>query len=133
MTVETFDHCATANLEDEVFLSAPCEWYGWMFDLFENDDITVLLTLNPTQDNPAGDQPDKNKAYEIWYEGCHPIAWANNNYNMVYMNWGHNLQSYNNGAEGTKSSTFASEMQNQFMLDAMYGLVLNGLSVRYAY
>ena len=124
LTVETFEHCATANLPDEVFMSAPCEWYGWEFDLFANDDITVLLTLNPTRENPAGDQPDKSKQHEIWYEGRYPIAWANNNYNMVYMNWGHNLMSYNTGAEGKQSSTFVSAVQNQFMLDAMYGLVL---------
>lgn len=128
LTVETHDHCATANIVDDVFVSAPCEWYGWEFDLFANNEITVLLTLNPTQDNPAGDQPDTSKQHEIWYSGSYPIAWANNNYNMVYMNWGHNLQSYNNGAEGKESSTFASDEQNQFMLDAMFGLVLNSLN-----
>ncbi|MBO5328867.1 MAG: ThuA domain-containing protein [Clostridia bacterium] len=130
LTVETFEHCATKNMTEFTFTSAPCEWYGWEFDLKANEDVTVLLTLNPTQENPAGDQPDPNKQYEIWYEGSHPIAWANNNYNMVYMNWGHNLQSYNNGAEGTKSSTFSSEVQNQFMLDAMYGLVLNKVNAQ---
>lgn len=125
LTVENFDHCATKNIEEDVFMSAPCEWYGWQSDLFANSDITVLLTLNPTTENPAGDQPDPNKQYEIWYDGCHPVAWVNNDYNMVYMNWGHNLQSYNNGAEGTSSKTFSSAVQNQFMLDAMYGLVEN--------
>lgn len=128
LTVETHDHPATADIEEDVIMSAPCEWYGWEFDLFENDDIDVLLTLNPTQENPAGDQPDKNKQYEIWYDGCYPIAWANKNYNMVYMNWGHNLQSYNTGAEGKQSSTFSSEKQNKFMLDAMFGLVLRGIN-----
>ncbi|MCH5157998.1 MAG: ThuA domain-containing protein [Clostridiales bacterium] len=125
--VETFDHPATKNLDDEIFISAPCEWYGWEYDLFENEDVTVLLTLNPTRENPAGDQPDKTKQHEIWYEGHYPIAWANNNYNMVYMNWGHNLQSYNDGAEGKQSSTFSSSEQNKFMLDAMYGLVLKSI------
>ncbi|MBE7088065.1 MAG: ThuA domain-containing protein [Clostridiales bacterium] len=124
LTVETHYHCSTENIEVDVFTSAPCEWYGWELDLFADEDISVLLTLNPTNENPAGDQPDPNKQYEIWYNGTHPVAWTNNNYNMVYMNWGHNLQSYNNGAEGKQSSTFSSEIQNQFMLDAMYGLVL---------
>ena len=132
LTIYNHDHPATQNIEEDYFISAPCEWYGWEFDLFANDDISVLLTLNPTQDNPAGDQPDKSKPHEIWYDGCHPIAWANNNYNMVYMNWGHNLQSYNNGAEGTKSSTFSSELQNQFMLDSMFGLVQNQFAAKYA-
>ena len=124
LKVETYNHPATENLypEDGTIKSAPCEWYGWEYDLFGNDDITVLLTLNPTKENPAGDNPTPGKEYEIWYEGCYPIAWANKNYNMVYMNWGHNLRPYNNGTEGTKSSTFTSEDQNKFMIDAMFGL-----------
>ncbi|MCH5162453.1 MAG: ThuA domain-containing protein [Clostridiales bacterium] len=128
--VETYDHPATKHLDDEFFISAPCEWYGWEYDLFENEDITVLLTLNPTKENPAGDQPDKNKQHEIWYDGHYPIAWANDNYNMVYMNWGHNLQSYNDGKEGKSSSTFSSDAQNTFMLDAMYGLALRSVKQR---
>lgn len=128
LKVETRNHCATANITEDFIISTPSEWYGWEFDLFANEDITVLLTLNPTQNNPAGDQPDKSKQHEIWYDGCYPIAWANNNYNMVYMNWGHNLMSYNNGADGKQSSTFTSELQNQFMLDAMFGLVINSVS-----
>lgn len=125
LKIETHDHFSTANLEGEEFISAPSEWYAWSNNLMEDPNVTVLLTLNPTPENPAGDQPDKNKQHEIWTTGHHPIAWANNNYNMVYMNWGHNLQSYNNGAEGKKSSTFSSEAQNQFMFNTMFGLVIN--------
>lgn len=119
MRVENYNHYATENLvlEDDTFVAAPCEWYAWEYDVSQNDDITVLLTLNPTVDNPAGDSPG-----EIWTSGTYPIAWANNNYKMVYMNWGHNLRPYNNGAEGKQSSTFSSEKQNQFMIDAMFGL-----------
>lgn len=117
LTVETHDHPATANLPD-VFTSAPCEWYGWEYDLFQNPDITVLLTLNPTQENPAGDNP--NKEWEIWYDGHYPIAWANNRYNMIYTNMGHNLQSYNDFEK--QSKTFSSEEQCSFLLDAMFGL-----------
>ena len=47
LTVETHEHFSTKNLPD-VFQSAPCEWYGWEYDLLNDDDITVLLTLNPT-------------------------------------------------------------------------------------
>lgn len=124
LKVETYDHCATRDLEleDDTFISAPCEWYGWEYDLTENADITVLVTLNPTAENPAGDQPDPKKPYEIWYEGSYPIAWSNNNYKMIYMNWGHNLQSYNTGKEGKSSKTFDCEQQAKFVLDAMFGL-----------
>lgn len=120
LTVETHEHFSTKNLPD-VFQSAPCEWYGWEYDLLNDDDITVLLTLNPTQEDPAGDQPDPNKQYEIWYDGKHPIAWTNKNYNMLYTNMGHNLQSYNDFEK--QSETFSSEAQCRFILDAMFGLV----------
>lgn len=150
LRVETYDHCATKNLDLEgakqeiaedpfwdglvldnnSFLSAPCEWYGWMSDLFDNDDITVLLTLNPTQTSPAGDDSRKGYEFQIWTEGRYPIAWANNNYNMIYMNWGHNLQSYNEGEEGTSSSTFSRKAQNQFMLDGLYGIALQSVQSR---
>lgn len=156
--IETYDHCATEgldltadeetlaqdsywqnkelNLDEDTFLSAPCEWYGWesetgsdagggvhgVTSLYLNQDITVLLTLNPTPENPAGDDPRAGMSYQIWTDGHHPIAWANNNYKMVYMNWGHNLQSYDLGEEGKSSSTFSREVQNQFMLNAMFGL-----------
>lgn len=120
LTVETHEHFSTKNLLD-VFQSAPCEWYGWEYDLLNDDDITVLLTLNPTREDPAGDQPDPNKQYEIWYDGKHPIAWTNKNYNMLYTNMGHNLQSYNDFEK--QSETFSSEAQCRFILDAMFGLV----------
>ncbi len=120
LTVETHEHFSTKNLPD-VFQSAPCEWYGWEYDLLNDGDITVLLTLNPTQEDPAGDQPDPNKQYEIWYDGKHPIAWTNKNYNMLYTNMGHNLQSYNDFEK--QSKTFSSEAQCRFILDAMFGLV----------
>lgn len=123
LTVETHDHFSTKNLPD-VFDSAPCEWYGWEYDLTQNEDITVLLTLNPTEENPAGDQPDPNKPHEIWREGHYPIAWANDGYNMLYTNMGHNLQSYNDFEK--ESETFSRPEQCRFILDAMYGLVLGG-------
>lgn len=123
MTVETHDHFATANLDDE-FMSAPCEWYEWHNDLFHDDDATVLVTMNPTEQDPAGDDNRPSLAHQIWKDGCHPIAWANNSYNMVYMNWGHNLQPYNidTGSPVGESETFSSAAQCQFTLDALFGV-----------
>lgn len=127
LRVETHDFCATTNIEGDEFISAPCERYGWKSDLNADSNIEVLLTLNPTTGNPAGDQPDPNKQYEIWTEGTHPIAWTNKDYKMVYMNWGHNLQSYNNGVEGTSSETFSCKEQCQFMVDAILGLGIDAI------
>lgn len=126
LTIETHDHFSTANIEEDVFMSAPCEWYAWANNLMEDANITVLVTLNPTEEDPAGDDPRAGYEFQIWKTGHHPIAWASNNYNCVYMNWGHNLQSYNSFAK--ESSTFSSEIQNQFMINTMYGLVLNSLN-----
>lgn len=119
LKVETHNHPATENLPD-TFLTSPNEWYGWTNDLRENDDIEILLSLDPST-FPVGD-----RVGEIWYnesgEDYYPVAWANKNYNMVYMNMGHNLMSYNDFEKTSK--TFSSELENQFVLDALYSVAL---------
>lgn len=124
LLAETETHYTTKNLdldENGEFLSAPCEWYAWSNDLLTDDEVTVLLTLNPTPERPAGNDPREGMEYQIWTSGKHPIAWANNEYKMIYMNWGHNLQSYNHFEK--ESKTFSSPVQCQFVINAMYGLV----------
>ncbi len=122
MTIETHEHFSTENLEFDEFISAPCEWYEWYNNLFEDEKTTVLISMNPTPENPAGDDNRPGNLHQVWRGGHHAIAWANSDYNMIYMNWGHNLQSYNDGEEGKQSSTFSSEEQNRFMIEAMFGL-----------
>ena len=78
----------------------------------------MLLTLNPTEENPAGDNP--HKEWEIWYGGSYPIAWTNDRYKMLYTNMGHNLQPYNDFEK--QSATFSSEEQCKLILGAMFGL-----------
>lgn len=112
LKVETHNHFSTENLPD-TFKSAPNEWYSWEYDLRENPDITILLSLDEST-YPAGDKPG-----EIWTEGYYPVAWTNNNYKMIYMNMGHNLVNYN---PVYPSYTFGEEIQNTFVLDAMFGL-----------
>ena len=128
LKIETHEHFCTADIEGDEIISAPCEWYAWANDLMHDPKVTVLLTLNPTKENPAGDDPRPGMEFQIWKTGHHPIAWANNQYHAVYMNWGHNLQSYNHFAK--TSSTFSSAKQNQFMINAMFGLVQNSLKDR---
>ncbi len=124
--VETADHYATANMP-ESFISAPNEWYGWECDLTENEDITVLAALDSSrEDNTFPIGTPTTRPNECWNEGYWPVAWANNNYNMVYFNMGHNWQDYDyseNDPEVTSatSSTFGSEDQNQFFTDALTG------------
>lgn len=124
MKIETHDHIVTEDIEADEFVSAPCEWYEWSNNLFESSDTTVLVSMNPTPENPAGDDNRPELAHQIWKGGHHAIAWASNTYNLVYMNWGHNLQSYNlsTGSTSGQSSTFSSEIQNQITLNAMFGV-----------
>lgn len=117
LRVETHDHFATENLPD-TFQSAPCEWYSWEHDLRENPDITILLSIDQSS-FPVGN--NKEKPWEIWTEGYYPVAWANNNYNMIYLNMGHNLVTYGNNSKDL-SYTFSSEIQNQLIIDGLFGM-----------
>ena len=123
LKVETYDHFATENLvlKNDEFMSSPCEWYAWHNDIMNDPNFTMLVTLNPTPENPAGDDPREGMEFQIWTTGHHPIAWSNNSYKMIYMNWGHNLQSYNNFEK--ESKTFSCPEICQFVIDGMYGLV----------
>lgn len=113
LQVETHEHPATKNLP-EMFTATPCEWYRWEHDLRDNPDITILASIHESS-FPLGTGP---KQHEIWHSGYYPAVWSNNNYNMVYMNMGHNLVSYNTVKE---SFTFGSDIQNQLVIDAIFG------------
>ena len=115
LKVETHDHFATANLPRQIH-SSHNEWYSWSNDLRANEDITVLLSLDPST-FPVGD-----RVGEIWQTYVDvPVAWANNNYNMIYINMGHNLMDYNDFEK--ESKTFSSEEENEFILESLIGLV----------
>ena len=100
------------------FTGAPNEWYCWQNDLRKNKDITVLLSIDPYS-FPLGTGP---KPYEIWHSGDYPVAWTNKNYRMIYFNIGHNDMDYDGGTNRTLSSSFGSEMQNKFILNALFWL-----------
>ena len=97
------------------FIGAPNEWYCWQNDLRKNKNITVLLSIDPLS-FPLGTGP---KPYEIWHSGDYPVAWTNKNYRMVYFNIGHNDMDYDGGTNRTLSSSFGSEIQNKFILNAL--------------
>ena len=119
LKVESHNHPAVAHVPD-TFMSSPNEWYGWSNDLRENEDIEILLSLDDST-FPVGDRQG-----EIWYnesgEDYFPVAWANRNYNMVYMNMGHNLMPYNDFEKHSK--TFTEEHMNRFVLDALKSVAL---------
>ena len=111
--VETHDYFATEDLPD-TFMSSYNEWYAWSNDLTQNEDITILMSLDE-RSYPVGD-----KQGEIWTEGYYPVAWTNNNYKMVYLNLGHNLMYYNTYEK--ESKTFECEELCQFVINAMYDM-----------
>jgi uncharacterized protein len=114
LRVENKNHPITKSLP-ETFLSAPSEWYRWEKDIRENADIQILLSIDSSS-FPLGTGP---KPEEIWHEGYYPVMWMNKNYNMVYMNMGHNDMDYDGGTDGQLSSTFSSESQNQLIRQAV--------------
>ncbi|MEO6638346.1 MAG: ThuA domain-containing protein [Ginsengibacter sp.] len=124
LRVEHREHPAMRNLP-ATFKSAPCEWYSWEKDLCTNKNIDILLSVDSSS-FPLGTGP---KPYEIWHSGYYPIAWANKNYKMIYVNMGHNDMDYERkftSGESTPmltiSSTFSSKIQNQFIINSLLWL-----------
>jgi hypothetical protein len=117
LRVEAPDHPATSGLP-ATFVSAPNEWYRWARDLRANPAIRILLAIDAAS-FPLGTGPKPN---EIWHEGYYPVAWTNRNYRMIYVNMGHNDMDYEHHTNATLSSTFASEAQSRFILQALLWL-----------
>jgi hypothetical protein len=106
-------HPSTLRLPT-TFTSAVSEWYGWNNDLRNNANIKILCSIDPSS-FPLGTDPNQS-----WYSGYYPIVWTNKNYKMLYANFGHNDMDYSTNTG--KSSTFASEIQNRFILDGLLWL-----------
>jgi hypothetical protein len=113
MRVEDRAHPATQHLP-ATYTSAVSEWYSWNNDLRNNPNIRILASVDPSG-FPVGTDPS-----QTWFSGYFPILWTNKNYKMIYANFGHNLMNYQTNT--TLSSTFASEMQNRFILDSLLWL-----------
>jgi uncharacterized protein len=117
LRIEDNVHPTMASLP-ETFSSAPSEWYRWEKDLRENNNIQILLSIDSSS-FPLGTGP---KLDEIWHEGYYPVMWTNKNYRMVYMNMGHNDMDYEGGTDQQLSSTFASDIQNQMIMQTLLWL-----------
>ncbi|PIB04319.1 1,4-beta-xylanase, partial [Streptomyces sp. HG99] len=103
-------HPSTARLP-ATFTSSVSEWYSWSNDLRANPDIDILASVDPVS-FPLGTDPNQS-----WYSGYYPILWTNTKYRMLYANFGHNAMNYNTNT--ALSSTFASAVQNTFLLDGL--------------
>jgi uncharacterized protein len=80
LMVDDHAHPVAASLPD-AFLSPANEWYIWQPSPRLNQDVRVLLTLDPSN-YPLGFK-------DILTAGDLPVVWSNCKYKMVYMNMGH--------------------------------------------
>ncbi|MFF3443891.1 ThuA domain-containing protein [Streptosporangium sp. NPDC002721] len=113
MRTEGGAHPSTARLP-ATFTSSVSEWYSWTNDLRNNANIRILGSIDQSS-FPVGTDPN-----QTWYSGYYPIMWTNRNYKMLYANFGHNAMNYTNNTP--LSSTFASEVQNRFVIDGLLWL-----------
>jgi uncharacterized protein len=117
LRVEERKHPATKNLP-EIFTASPNEWYKWEFDLRDNPDIKILLSIDPSS-FPLGTGP---KPHEIWHSGYYPVVWTNIKYRMIYINMGHNIIDDDNKTNRELSKTFDNKTQNKLIIDALLWL-----------
>jgi len=87
-------------------------------DLRKNRDIDILLAIDSSS-FPLGTGP---KQHEIWHSGYYPVAWTNTKYRMIYDNMGHNDIDYINKTYKELSFQFANDIQNRFIIDALFWL-----------
>ncbi|PSL27509.1 carbohydrate-binding protein [Chitinophaga ginsengisoli] len=113
LRVEDNTHPSTKRLPT-TYTSAVSEWYSWSNDLRNNSNIKILTSVDPVS-FPLGTDPNQS-----WYSGYYPIMWTNKNYKMLYANFGHDAMNYSTNT--ATSSTFASEMQNRFIIDGLLWL-----------
>jgi uncharacterized protein len=123
LKVEDRTHPLTKKLPAK-FKTSPSEWYRWAKDLRENPDIKILLSVDPSS-FPLGTKPD-----ETWHSGYYPIAWTNKNFNMLYMNMGHNDIDYENKTNKQLSFTFGNDVQDKWIIDAILEIGKKSLSHR---
>jgi uncharacterized protein len=117
LRVEERKHPSTKHLP-ETFIASPNEWYKWEFDIRNNSDIKILISIDPAS-FPLGTGP---KPHEIWHSGYYPVVWTNSKYRMLYINMGHNIIDYDNKTLRELSHTFDNKTQNKLIIDGLLWL-----------
>ncbi len=117
LRVENHTHPLTMNLPD-TFTCQPNEWYRWEYDLRQNPDIEILMSID-SSGFPVGTGP---KEWEIWHSGYYPVVWTNKNYKMLYINMGHNDIDYEHNSNKELSFSFRNKIQSQFVLESLLWL-----------
>lgn len=114
LKVENLQHQLTRAMPS-TFRSSANEWYRWKNDLRKNPNIDVLVSIDPSS-FPLGTGP---KQHEIWHSGDYPVVWTNKQYNMLYLNMGHNDIDYEGGTKKALSFTFNNPVQDQLVVNAL--------------
>lgn len=115
LKVEDIKHPVTKDLPIN-FKSQPNEWYRWEKDLRQNPNIDILLAIDSSS-FPLGTGP---KQHEIWHSGYYPVVWSNKNYQMIYINMGHNDMDYQ--TKKNLSSSFEGKSQNKMIVNSLLWL-----------
>jgi hypothetical protein len=118
LLIENQNHPALSNVP-ETFKTSPNEWYRWENDLRNNQDITILASIDSSS-FPLGSGP---KPHEIWHSGDYPVVWTNRNFKMVYFNMGHNDIDYEGKTNRDLSHTFSNEIQNKLVINSLVWIV----------
>ena len=80
LIVDTNKHPVTQRLP-ATYMAPANEFYRWVPSPRLNEDVTVLLTLDPSN-YPLGKK-------DFLTTGDIPVVWTNNRYHMLYINMGH--------------------------------------------
>lgn len=64
------------------------------------------------------------------YDGYYPVVWTNKNYNMLYINMGHNDIKYEDNNQEL-SHTFDNEVQNRIVIDGLKWLASRRASKKF--
>ena len=114
LRVEDKDHVFVSGLPAK-FKTSPNEWYRWKNDLRQNENIKVIMSIDDAS-FPLGTGP---KEHEIWHSGDYPVVWTNLNYNMLYINMGHNDIDYEGQSNRQLSFTFGNPEQDRLVMNAV--------------
>jgi uncharacterized protein len=90
LIVDDGEHPVTKGLP-VTYIAPIDEWYQWKPSPREKKNIKVLVSLSP--DNyPLGIK-------DIVTDGDFPVVWTNTDYRMIYMNMGHNAQTFSDATQ----------------------------------
>lgn len=90
LDVNITNHPVTKNLPAS-FVAPKNEWYMWNEPADKRDNVDVLLSVSP-KNFPIG-------LKDVVSFGEYPVVWANRNYRMIYLNFGHGDREFSDATQ----------------------------------